>query len=149
MSRKTVTMIYLSLITYIFSHKHLFLIINICADCHDARLSFDILTSKIASLVGEISACKHKSRKHCYSFASHCMCVTCVAYMYCLRHSIQALLSLSRTAHTSNPTWKRVIFSDETKINRLGSDGHQWIWKKTDDNRLTDRDIQGSVVEAL
>src|SRR3954447_24995542 len=73
MSRKTVTMIYLSLITYIFSHKHLFLIINICADFYDARLSFDILTSKIASLVGEISACKHKSRKHCYSFASHCM----------------------------------------------------------------------------
>src|SRR3954451_2432090 len=73
MSHKTVTMIYLSLITYIFSHKHLFLIINICADFHDARLSFDILTSKIASLVGEISACKHKSRKHCYSFASHCM----------------------------------------------------------------------------
>ena len=26
--------------------------------------------------------------------------------------------------------WQRVIFSDETKINRLGSDGRQWVWKK-------------------
>lgn len=26
--------------------------------------------------------------------------------------------------------WKTVIFSDETKINRFGSDGQQWVWKK-------------------
>ena len=26
--------------------------------------------------------------------------------------------------------WKRVIWSDETKINRLGSDGRKWVWKK-------------------
>src|ERR1700709_2487871 len=26
--------------------------------------------------------------------------------------------------------WKRVIWSDETKINRLGSDGLKWAWKK-------------------
>jgi transposase len=26
--------------------------------------------------------------------------------------------------------WKRVIWSDETKINRYGSDGRQWCWKK-------------------
>ena len=25
--------------------------------------------------------------------------------------------------------WKRVIWSDETKINRLGSDGRKWVWK--------------------
>lgn len=24
--------------------------------------------------------------------------------------------------------WKRVFWSDETKINRLGSDGQQWVW---------------------
>jgi hypothetical protein len=24
--------------------------------------------------------------------------------------------------------WKKVVFSDETKINRLGSDGKQWTW---------------------
>ncbi len=27
--------------------------------------------------------------------------------------------------------WKRVIWSDETKINRLGSDGRLWCWKKS------------------
>jgi transposase len=26
--------------------------------------------------------------------------------------------------------WKKVIWSDETKINRLGSDGRIWVWKK-------------------
>eukprot|EP01099_Mayorella_cantabrigiensis_P002717 TRINITY_DN2199_c0_g1_i2.p1 TRINITY_DN2199_c0_g1~~TRINITY_DN2199_c0_g1_i2.p1 ORF type:complete len:282 (-),score=34.38 TRINITY_DN2199_c0_g1_i2:166-1011(-) len=26
--------------------------------------------------------------------------------------------------------WKRVIWSDETKINRYGSDGRKWVWKK-------------------
>jgi len=26
--------------------------------------------------------------------------------------------------------WKRVVWSDETKINRLGSDGRKWVWKK-------------------
>ena len=25
--------------------------------------------------------------------------------------------------------WKRVILSDETKINRFQSNGRQWIWK--------------------
>jgi hypothetical protein len=26
--------------------------------------------------------------------------------------------------------WKRVIWSDETKINRFGSDGKKWMWKQ-------------------
>src|SRR5205809_7836908 len=26
--------------------------------------------------------------------------------------------------------WKRVVWSDETKINRVGSDGIKWAWKK-------------------
>jgi hypothetical protein len=25
--------------------------------------------------------------------------------------------------------WSRVIWSDKTKINRLGSDGRKWVWK--------------------
>ena len=25
--------------------------------------------------------------------------------------------------------WRSVVFSDETKINRIGSDGAQWVWK--------------------
>ena len=26
--------------------------------------------------------------------------------------------------------WARVIWSDETKVNRLGSDGRLWVWKQ-------------------
>lgn len=37
--------------------------------------------------------------------------------------------------------WKRVIWSDETKINRLGSDGRVWCWKMKGDG-LLDRIVQ-------
>lgn len=29
--------------------------------------------------------------------------------------------------------WKKVVFSDETKINRLGSDGAQWFWNASNE----------------
>lgn len=32
--------------------------------------------------------------------------------------------------HWTLEDWKRVVWSDETKVNRLGSDGQQWVWKK-------------------
>ena len=31
--------------------------------------------------------------------------------------------------HWTIEDWRRVVFSDETKINRLGSDGRKWCWK--------------------
>lgn len=40
--------------------------------------------------------------------------------------------------------WKRVIWSDETKINRFGSDGKQYVWKQKGQG-LIDREIQGTV----
>ena len=40
--------------------------------------------------------------------------------------------------------WKGVIQSDETKINRIASDGRQWVWKKTGE-RLIEREVQGTV----
>jgi transposase len=40
--------------------------------------------------------------------------------------------------------WKRVIWSDETKINRLGSDGRKWGWKRAGEG-LSDRLVQGTV----
>lgn len=40
--------------------------------------------------------------------------------------------------------WKRVICSDETKINRLGSDGKQWVWKQMGEE-LIERKIQGTI----
>lgn len=37
--------------------------------------------------------------------------------------------------------WKQVVWSDETKINRLGSDGRSWAWKPKGSG-ITDRLIQ-------
>lgn len=40
--------------------------------------------------------------------------------------------------------WKKVVWSDETKINRLGSDGRKWVWKKAGEG-LSDRTVEGTV----
>jgi len=40
--------------------------------------------------------------------------------------------------------WKRVVWSDETKINHLGSYGRKWVWKKAGEG-LTDRLVEGTV----
>jgi hypothetical protein len=40
--------------------------------------------------------------------------------------------------------WKRVVWSDETKINRLGSDGRKWVWKEVGEG-LTDRQVEGTL----
>ena len=40
--------------------------------------------------------------------------------------------------------WKRVVWSDETKVNRFGSDGKEWVWKKVGEG-LIEREVQGTV----
>jgi hypothetical protein len=40
--------------------------------------------------------------------------------------------------------WKKVIWSDETKVNRLGSDGRKWVWKKAGEG-LSDRLVEGTL----
>ena len=40
--------------------------------------------------------------------------------------------------------WKRIVWSDGTKINHLGSDGRKWIWKEVGET-LTDRQVEGTV----
>jgi hypothetical protein len=40
--------------------------------------------------------------------------------------------------------WTRVIWSDETKINRIGSDGRMYVWKKRG-GPLQDKEIQETV----
>ena len=40
--------------------------------------------------------------------------------------------------------WKRVIWSDETKINRYGSDGQQYVWERKGES-LGERGIQETV----
>jgi hypothetical protein len=39
--------------------------------------------------------------------------------------------------------WKKVVWSDETKINRMGSDGRKWVWKKAGE-ALSDRLVEGT-----
>jgi hypothetical protein len=46
--------------------------------------------------------------------------------------------------HWTVEDWKRVVWSDETKINRLGSDGRKWAWKKSGEG-LSDRLVEGTL----
>jgi len=41
--------------------------------------------------------------------------------------------------------WKKVIWSDETKINRLGSDGPGMKWVDTEENGLEKHNVTGTV----
>jgi len=40
--------------------------------------------------------------------------------------------------------WERVVWTDETKVNHLGSDGKLWVWKREGEG-LNDRLVQGTV----
>ena len=40
--------------------------------------------------------------------------------------------------------WKRVIWSNETKINRIGSDGQEYVWKSKGEGLIA-REVQGIV----
>jgi hypothetical protein len=40
--------------------------------------------------------------------------------------------------------WKSIVWSDETKINCLGSDGRKWVWKKQEES-LSDRLVSGTL----
>ena len=46
------------------------------------------------------------------------------------RHIKQRLDFAYKYQHWTEADWARVIWSDETKINRLASDGRQWVWKR-------------------
>jgi transposase len=46
--------------------------------------------------------------------------------------------------HWTLEDWSRVVWSDETKINRMGSDGRAWVWKKPG-SALKDQHISGTV----
>jgi transposase len=46
--------------------------------------------------------------------------------------------------HWTVEDWKRVVWSDESKINRLGSDGRKWVWKSPGEG-LTSRTITPTV----
>jgi transposase len=56
----------------------------------------------------------------------------------------QARLDFALThQHWTVEDWKKVVWSDETKINRMGSDGRKWVWKKEGEG-LSDRLVEGT-----
>jgi transposase len=61
-----------------------------------------------------------------------------------VRHMKKRLAFAEKYKEWTVEDWKRVIWSDETKINRFGSDGRQWVWKKKKEE-LIQREVQGTV----
>ena len=47
-----------------------------------------------------------------------------------VRHMKQRLAFALKYQNWTIEDWKRVFWSDETKINRFGSDGKHWVWKR-------------------
>jgi transposase len=60
------------------------------------------------------------------------------------RHIRERLAFAQRHKDWTVDDWKRVIWSDETKINRFGSDGRKWCWKKPSE-QLQPRHVQATV----
>jgi transposase len=56
------------------------------------------------------------------------------------RHIKARLLFAQKYSSWTVDDWHQVIFSDETKINRLGSGGRKWIWSGRNEN-LTKRTV--------
>jgi RNAse (barnase) inhibitor barstar len=46
--------------------------------------------------------------------------------------------------HWTVEDWKRVVWSDETKVNRVGSDGYEWVWKRPG-SAITEQHVKGTV----
>jgi hypothetical protein len=61
-----------------------------------------------------------------------------------VKHRNQRLSFALRYQNWTVEDWARVIWSDETKINRIGSDGRQYVWKETG-KPLQEKEIQGTV----
>ena len=59
-------------------------------------------------------------------------------------HQKRRLAFALKYQHWTIDDWKRVLWSDETKINRIGSDGQEYVWKR-EGERLTAREVKGTV----
>jgi hypothetical protein len=61
-----------------------------------------------------------------------------------VRHRKRRLAFALKYREWTVEDWKRVIWSDETKINRFGSDGQEYVWKQKGEG-LIEREIKGTV----
>ena len=60
------------------------------------------------------------------------------------RHIKARLEFAQHHEHWTVDDWKQVVWSDETKINCLGCDGREWVWKKPG-TTLTAQHVKGTV----
>lgn len=60
------------------------------------------------------------------------------------KHREDRLAFALKYQHWTIDDWKLVLWSDETKINRIGSDGRVWVWKKKGEP-LSDRTTSPTV----
>lgn len=60
------------------------------------------------------------------------------------RHKRQRMDCAVRYQYWTVDDWKRVIWSDETKLNRLGSDECKWVWKEPG-SAPTDQHVKGTL----
>ena len=60
------------------------------------------------------------------------------------KHKSQRLDFALQHQYWTIDDWKRVIWSDETKINLLGPDGCKWVWRTTNE-ALQERLVQGTM----
>ena len=60
------------------------------------------------------------------------------------RYKLQRLYFALQHQYWNIDNTKRVIWSDETKINRLGPDGRKWVWRTTNE-ALQERLVQGTM----
>jgi transposase len=61
-----------------------------------------------------------------------------------VNHRKRRLSFALKYQHWTVEDWKRVIWSDETKINRIGSDGQEYVWKRKGEGLIT-REVKGTV----
>ena len=59
-------------------------------------------------------------------------------------HRKKRLVFALKYQHWTMEDWKGLLWSDETKINRIGSDGQEYVWKRKGEG-LTFREVQGIV----
>ena len=59
-------------------------------------------------------------------------------------HKQKRLVFAKTYANWTVEDWKQVVWTDETKINQMGSDGRHWVWKTAGEG-LSDRLVNGTV----
>jgi len=61
------------------------------------------------------------------------------------RHKKQRHRFALKHRHWTVEEWKRVVWSDETKVERVGFGGLEWVWKRPAGGAITEQHVKGTV----